>query len=198
MKPLTLLLLSTLSILFLSSCRNNSGSTLGPGIAVEQSLAAFSAAFQSVTAALSVAAEQGTKEGEITKFEHVLLCDSEGSSSLSETVSDSVADGTFLVEADLDECNGVKGEISALGNFTRNTDGILYNWDYQGDVTSGDCAVNLDDLSVTSVLQSLPALSLVTGTLTAECLGDTSPITVVCRWSQTPVLSQEDLLAGCH
>ena len=37
----------------------------------------------------------------------------------------------------------------------------------------------------------------VTGTLTADCLGDTTPVTVQCSWSQTPVLSQEDLLAGC-
>lgn len=164
---------------------------------MESSLAAFAEAFRGVSAALTVAFEQGTKPGEITKYKNTLLCDPQGSSSIEGTVSDNTIDGTFLVEADLDECGVVAGEFAALGNFARNADGIVLNWAYEGTLKGGDCDVLLSDLTVTSSLQDVPALSLVSGSLTADCLGDTAPITVRCSWSQTPVLSQEDLLAGC-
>lgn len=190
------LLIGLMALTLFSSCRgNDSNDSTG---AVQSALEAFSQSFRSVAAALTVASEQGTAPGEITKFNHVLLCDSEGSSSIEETISDNTTDGTFLVEADLDECAGVQGEVSALGSFARSADGVLYDWAYEGVLKSGDCDVDVSDLEISSFLQTVPALSLVSGTLTAECLGDTAPITVVCRWSQTPVLSQEALLAGCN
>lgn len=172
------------------------GSSDGVG-AIENSLEAFSAAFTTVSASLTVTFERGTEVGVITKYEHVLLCDPEGSSSVKESVSDNSVDGTFLVEADLNECSGVGGELSALGGFTRDPDGLLLNWAFHGILASGDCDVTLDDLTVLSSVQGVPALSLVSGRLTAACLGTTTPTNVLCTWSQTPVLSTVDLLEGC-
>jgi hypothetical protein len=186
-------LVGLMALLTVTSCGSG---VPGPG-GVELALRAFGAAFETVAAGLTVAFEQGTTAGEVVEFEHTLLCDPEGISSIDEKVFEGEIDGTFLVEADLDQCNGVGGEMSALGSFARSPEGLILQWVYEGVVKSGPCDVELSGLSLSSSVLEAPALSLVTGELAATCTG-TSPALVRCDWDQAPVLSRETLLASCH
>ncbi len=180
-------------LLTLVSCRTSVGDAVG---GVERSLNAFSAAFQTVSAGLAVAFTQGAVAGELVRYQHTLFCDPEGSASIDEKLNEGAFDGTFLIEADLDECNGVGGEMSALGSFARAPEGLLLQWVYEGVVRSGPCDVALADLSVASSGQEVPAASLVTGELTATCTG-ASPASIRCSWNQVSVLAREELLAAC-
>lgn len=188
--------LFSLVALHLTSCRNDLGGPVGGPGAVGRSLDSFSAAFQTVSAGLTVAFKLGTVPGDVVRYKHTLLCDPEGTSSIDEKVFEGEIDGTFLVEADLDECNGVGGEMSALGNFSRAPEGLLLQWEFEGVVTSGACDIDLSGLSVLSSVQEVPAASFVTGELTTNCTG-ASTASVRCSWNQTPALSQADLLASC-
>ncbi|HSA58729.1 MAG TPA: hypothetical protein VLJ37_03490 [bacterium] len=179
--------------LTVAACRSGGGHFIG---GVERSLNAFSAAFQTVTAGLAVAFKLGTVAGDVVTYKHTLLCDPEGSSSIDERLSEGPIDGTFLVQADLDECNGVGGEMSALGSFARAPEGLKLQWAFDGVVRSGSCDVTLSDLSVVSSSEEVPAASVVTGELTATCTGS-SPALIRCTWHQTPALASEELLAAC-
>jgi hypothetical protein len=196
MRRFTLFALFSLVALSLTSCRDDLGGPVGGPGAVERSLDAFSAAFETVSAGLAVAFKLGTVPGDFVQYKHTLLCDPEGSSSIDERLNEGEFDGTFLVEADLDECNGVRGEMSALGNFERAPEGLLLEWVFDGVLRSGSCDVSLSDLSVASSPEEVPAASLVTGEMTATCTG-AGTASVRCSWNQTPVLASEELLAGC-
>jgi hypothetical protein len=170
--------------------------------ALEDSLGGFDAAFQAVSVGLTVAFQQGTQAGEVNQFQNTLLCDTagprnEGTSNIKTRVGDNTTDGTFLVESNLKNCSGVNGDLQALGTFARVTGGLTLKWTFGGTIRSGDCEVDLSDLSVSSDARESPAASLVSGTLTATCESGPESATVTCDWNEISPLNPDDLFAGC-
>jgi hypothetical protein len=197
-----LLLLPVLLLALSAACRSGGGGGVtspsgdAPG-GVESSLQAFSTVFQTVSVGLTVAFTQGTEAGAITQYKHTLLCDPEGTSNIEARVSDSAVDGTFFVESNLKDCTGVDGDLTALGTFKRSAGQISFQWTYDGILRSGECDVDLSDLSISSFERGGLAESVVSGTLSATCPGGVRPTTVECAWDQTSVSSEDDLLSAC-
>lgn len=198
MRRLTLL---SLLVFSLTACRAGGGSPSSPAAstgALESSLQAFRSAFQAVSVGLTVAFTQGTSPGgSITEYKHTLLCDTsgpenEGTSNIEARISDQTLDGTFFVTSNLKNCEDVSGDLGAVGTFERDTGRTSLQWEYTGTIGSGDCDVDLSNLTVDSV-QSEAAASFVTGTLTADC----GTASVACDWNQTPALDDASLLAAC-
>jgi hypothetical protein len=194
--------LPVLLIALAAACRAGGGSSSSSPAAstgaLESSLQAFHAAFQAVSVGLTVAFTQGTSPGgPITEYKHTLLCDTsgpenEGTSNIEARIQDNTVEGTFFVSTNLKNCGDVNGDLDAVGSFTRASGQTSLDWDYSGIIRSGDCDVDLSDVTVSSV-QSTLAASSVSGTLTADC----GSATVECDWNQTPAQDEAALLISC-